>query len=87
MAKIREEREYQRSLPGSEFDLEHGVNDWISIATHYLAESAKRKGSASFSRGIITTKDEYEASLLKAAAVIVAALSHSDLLKSRGDLA
>lgn len=83
---IRAERDRQRTLPGSEYDSTNSVNDWIAIAGHYLNEPAKRKSSQSFNRGAIPSVEAYESSLIKAAAVILAALEHSAALKRNGDL-
>lgn len=83
--RIVAERDRQRSLPGSEFDAKNSVNDWVAIATHYISESAKRKCANSFYSDPVS-QEEYEDSLVKAAAVIVAALEYSDLLKKNGEL-
>lgn len=85
LERIKLERDRQRTLPGSEFDAKNTVNDWIAIAGHYLSESAKRKSSTSYNRGAVTQED-YEDSLVKAAAVILAALEYSETLKRNGDL-
>jgi hypothetical protein len=84
--QIRKERDRQKTLPGSEFDSKNTINDWIAIAGHYLNETAKRKSSASFNRGALPSVDDYESSLIKAAAVILAALEHSEQLVKNGDL-
>lgn len=86
LERIRLERDRQKTLPGSEFDSKNTINDWIAIAGHYLNEPAKRKSSASFNRGSIPTVDDYQSSLIKAAAVILAALEQSDQLVDNGDL-
>jgi hypothetical protein len=86
LERIRHERDRQKTLPGSEFDEKNTVNDWIAIAGHYLNEPAKRKSSASFNRGAMPTQADYQSSLIKAAAVILAALEHTDQLVSSGDL-
>lgn len=86
MSQIETERLRQKTLPGSEWDAKNSVNDWIAIASHYLSEPAKRASSQTFSRGMAITQQEYEDSLIKAAAVILAALEYSDVLKNRGDL-
>ena len=83
---IEAERARQSDLPGSEFDINNTVNDWIAIATHYLSEPAKRPASKQMGRGLRITQSEYEDSLVKAAAVILAALEHSDSLKKRDHL-
>lgn len=66
---ISEERARQESLPGSEYDQKHSRNDWIAIATMYLSRAANRKHTP-------TSKEEYVDGLVKAAAVILAALEH-----------
>lgn len=86
LERIKQERDRQRSLPGSEFDEKNSVNDWVAIAGHYLNEPAKRKGPTSHWGGVPVSKTDYEDSLIKAAAVIVAALEHADVLKKKGDL-
>lgn len=86
LERIKQERERQVSLPGSEFDAKNSINDWVAIAGHYLNEPAKRKGPASHWGGSQVEQSDYEDSLIKAAAVILAALEHSDTLKKKGDL-
>ncbi len=86
LSQIETERVRQKTLPGSEWDAKNTVNDWIAIAGHYLSEPAKRSSSQSFSRGFAITQKEFEDSLVKAAAVILAALEYSDTLKARGEL-
>ena len=86
LAKIKQERDRQQTLPGSEFDGENSVNDWIAIAGHYLNEPAVRRSSASFNRGRTDIQEEFEDCLIKAAAVILAALEYSDALKKSGKL-
>lgn len=76
---IIEERKRQRSLPFSEFDLNNGPNDWSAIAAKYLTESAQ-------SRGVLPDSVEYRNSLIQAAAVILAALDHIDIMKDKGKL-
>ncbi len=84
--RVRQERDRQKSLPGSEFDSKNTVNDWVAIAAHYLSEPAKRKGPTSHWGGSPVSQVDYEDSLIKAAAVIIAALELSDHLKEKGDL-
>ena len=67
--RIAQERTRQDSLPGSEYDQKHSTNDWIAIATMYLSRAASRKNTP-------TSRDDFEDSLIKAAAVILAALEH-----------
>lgn len=71
LESIEQERARQDQLPGSEFDQKHSPNDWIAIAAMYLTRAANRKSTPS-------TKEEFRDSLVKAAAVILAALEHND---------
>ncbi len=84
--RVLAERERQKTLAGSEWDSKNSVNDWIAIATHYLSEPAKRKSALDSVRGLGLTHAEYEDSLIKAAAVIVAALEHAAELKLKDQL-
>lgn len=81
--RIKQERDRQKSLPGSEFDAKNSINDWIAIAGHYLNEPAKKKGTT---RWMSSSQEDYEDCLIKAAAVILAALEYSDVLKDNGEL-
>lgn len=72
--RIDDERGRQYELPGSEFDMNNGPNDWVAIASRYLSEGAR-------SRGITPTQEEFEDCMIKAAAVILAALDHSEHMK------
>lgn len=69
--EISIERDCHFELPGSEYDQLHTPNDWIAIVSQYLSRGAIRKH---------TKVDEtyYRESLIKAAAVIVAAIEHLD---------
>lgn len=69
--QIAKERARQESLPGSEYDQRHSHNDWISIAAMYLTRAANRKNTP-------TTKEDFNDSLIKAAAVILAAIEHNN---------
>ena len=71
LGEISGERDRQFNLPGSEFDQLHSMNDWIAIAAQYLTRCADKKH---------TKGDQVEQrdSLIKAAAVIVAAIEHID---------
>lgn len=69
LEKIQEERDRQTILPGSEYDMTNGPNDWIAIATKYLSDGAQRKG-------ITVSKDTFRENLIKSAAVILAGLEH-----------
>jgi hypothetical protein len=77
LAAIEAERRRQADLHGAEWDLRNSPNDWIAIASHYLAESVRRGNN-------LPTADEYKESLIKAAAVIVAALEHVSVITSKG---
>lgn len=69
--EISGERDRQYNLPGSEYDQKHTMNDWIALATAYLSCSVTRKH-------IKSDYEEQRQSLIKSAAVIVAALEHLD---------
>jgi hypothetical protein len=71
LAEISGERDRQYNLPGSEYDQLHNMNDWIAIAAQYLTRSADKKHTKG------DPADQRE-SLVKAAAVIVAAIEHLD---------
>lgn len=73
--EISGERDRQFNLPGSEYDQLHSMNDWIAIASQYLTRNADRKHTKN------DPKDQRE-SLIKAAAVIVAAIEHLDRSKT-----
>jgi hypothetical protein len=77
---IKAERERQLDLPGSELDANNTPNDWIAIASYYLSQEARRATT------VQSRQVEFEKELIKAAAVIVAALEHSQNMKSKGEL-
>ena len=77
---IETERERQLNLPGSELDAKNSPNDWIAIASYYLSQEARRATTMQ------PHTDEFINELIKAAAVIVAALEHADNMKNKGDL-
>lgn len=72
--RIKIERERQESLPGSEFDMNNGPNDWVAIVSRYVSEGSR-------SRGITPSQAEFEDAMIKAAAIILAALDHSNHMK------
>jgi hypothetical protein len=80
LERIKSERERQLDLPGSELDANNTVNDWIAIAGYYLSQEARRATT------IQTRQSDFESELIKAAAVIVAALEHSENMKDKGEL-
>lgn len=75
--RIVTERERQLSLPGSETDTRKGVNDWLMTAIFYLSQ-ARQRGVEQ------TTQLDYEDELIKASAIILAALEHADFMSSKG---
>jgi hypothetical protein len=79
LAKVKQERLRQQSLPGSEYDLTYSSNDWIAIVIHYLAQDVNRKG-------IKPEREVFRDNLIKAAAIIVAALEHEDSLYRNKEL-
>lgn len=82
--RIEAERIRHHELHGSEFDLLLNMNDWIALATHYLSEPVKPSSSRGMERGrLAVTKEEFEDALIKASAVILAALEHSQQLQNR----
>ena len=80
MAAIAAERERQFNLPGSERDVRNTPNDFIAIATRYLGEEARRFDN-------LPSRAEWEKSLIKAAAVIVAALESAPAMQEMGHFA
>jgi hypothetical protein len=77
--EIHSERERQFDLPGSEWDSTNSPNDWIAIASTYLSSGSNRKHSK-------TSADDFEDDLIKAAAVILAALENIENMRSSGGL-
>ena len=67
---VAKERARQESLPGSEYDAKHSQNDWIAISTQYLARAASKKHAKA-------SREEFNDSLIKAAAIILAALEYN----------
>jgi hypothetical protein len=75
--RIIGERERNLMLPGSETDTIKGVNDWLITAIFYLSQ-ARQRGAEQ------TTQLDYEDELVKAAAIILAALEHADFMSEKG---
>lgn len=78
MQRILAERERQFDLPGREFDVRNSINDWAAIVGRYVYEETRRGA-------VKPTRANYEDSFVKAAAVVVAALEHCDIMQARGD--
>jgi hypothetical protein len=79
LEEISGERDRQYNLPGSEYDQLHTINDWIAIATQYITRGVNKKHTS-------TDLSEQRESLIKGAAVIVAALEHLDASKHLIDI-
>lgn len=76
LSAIREERQRHSSLYGAEFDLKNGINDWSAIASGYVLQEIRRKG-------VKPETASWRDSMIKAAAVLVAALEHEDYLREQ----
>lgn len=79
LERIRAERQRQADLPGSEWDAKNAPGDWVSIVTHYVSAEVRRNG-------LVPETEEFEDNLVKAAAVILAALENVEVMKARGEL-
>lgn len=77
IAKIEAERDRQFNLPGSENDVRNTPNDFVAIACRYLSQEVKRFGNLPY-------REDFEESLVKAAAVILAALESAPTMQSLG---
>ena len=77
--KIKEERNRQHNLPGSEFDVTNGPNDWVALVCKYASEGTRL-------HGVVPSTEEFEDSMIKAAAIILAALDHIDHMKGEKKL-
>lgn len=75
--KILEERERQFHLPGSEFDLQNSPAEWLGIVGHYIHREVFRSGRK-------PNQEEFRDNLIKASAVILAALENMDTMKAKG---
>lgn len=76
LSRIDAERLRQFNLPGSEFDARNTPNDWCAIAMHYLSAEVRRGGT-------VPTSADFEDSLIKAGAVILAALEHLEVMENK----
>ena len=79
LVRIKEERQRQFDLPGSEWDGRNTPGEWTAIVSHYVSEEVRRNG-------MNPSKEAFEDSLVKAAAVIIAALEHCAQMQDRGAL-
>lgn len=79
LKRIKGERERQIDSPGSEWDANNSPGDWVALIGHYVNEEVRRNG-------VVPKKEDFEDSLVKAAAVIIAALEHIDLMTNRKEL-
>jgi hypothetical protein len=79
LEKIAGERQRQANLPGSEWDIRNTPGDWVAIVSHYVSAEVRRNG-------VVPETQEFEDNLVKAAAVILAALEHIDHMKGRDEL-
>lgn len=77
--KIRQERQRQFDLPGSEWDSQNSPGDWIALITHYVSKEVRAKGVAPM-------REDFEDTLVKAAAIIVAALENTPGMAQRDQL-
>ena len=73
--KIDCERSKQLELPDSEIDLQNTPNDWAAIVGHYLFGDVRRGRNA-------PSREAFEDSMIKAAAIIVAALESTDAMQA-----
>ena len=64
---------------GNYLDLTNTPNDWVAIASHYLLQDVCRKK-------VVPNRAHFHDSLVKAAAVIVAALEYEQNMTSKGQL-
>lgn len=79
LERIRAERQRHADLPGSEWDAKNTPGDWAAIVAHYISSEVRRNG-------IVPEAAEFEDNMVKAAAVILAALEHLDVMKGRNEL-
>ena len=79
LSEVRSERERQKQLWGSEYDLKHGPNDWAAIAGSYLNSEVSNKGR-------LPDNAQWRDAMIKAAAVIIAALEHEEAMCKQGCL-
>lgn len=69
LSRIETARDEQLEKTNSEKDLINTPNEWAAIAAHYLFDETRRGG-------YVPRREDYEENLIKAAAVILAALEN-----------
>jgi hypothetical protein len=74
--RIVDERARQFDLPGREMDVANTPNDWVTVASAYLHDGATRNHMK-------PDLDEYQDALIKAAAVILAALEYCPYMEKK----
>lgn len=79
LATVRAERLRQFEIPGTEHDVEKSANDWIATIASNLTEAASRSG-------LNPTSEEFERSMVKTAAIAVAAIEYIELMKDKNRL-
>lgn len=79
LERIERERARQLDVPGSENDVRNTPNEWAAMATHYLTRDVRRGG-------FVPDREQFEENLVKAAAVILAALENAASMESLGYL-
>jgi len=77
--RMRAERERQFDLPGSEWDAQNTPGDWIALISHYVSKEVRKNG-------MVPEAAEFEDALIKAGAIILAALEHTENMKERDEL-
>jgi hypothetical protein len=77
--RILSERDRHFNLPGSEWDVQNTPNDWIAIAATYLTSASSRKHTKPVAA-------DFEEDMVKAAAVILAALENIQSMRNLGNL-
>ncbi len=79
VSAVLAERARQFDLPGTEHDVSKGPNDWIATISSYLCSVAARSG-------VPPKQEDFEDALIKAMAVSLAALQHSDMMRKKNTL-
>lgn len=81
LSMIEDERVKQLAQFGSEWDRKNTPNDWGAIASKYMFSAASNR------LGVEPPQKDYvQDQLIKAAAVILAALEHLDTMVENGTL-